>query len=473
MGTIDLNRWMAQIDDNRSLSAISIPGTHDSCATKMNGVPEGMARCQNHDINRQLREGIRFLDIRLRMKDGMLQVFHGDMSCHQTFGDLLAVCIYFLHCYPSETIVMLVNACKPEYDDFAEEFKVFVRQFSGLFYLGDIIPTLRDARGKIVVLKRFKKDVGLGIDLSVGWPQNTTGVMATSRGERVHVEDCYKGLYHDTHEKWDEVKSHLDQAKYGNRNELFITFNSVSQGSHTPYQYAWGLGKSINPQMNPTLIGYTEGSRGTRWGVVPVDYYNNEDEHIDLQIAQNLVESNFEKKKNYLILDLANIETSHPQRESSSDFYKVGSHIVARLHERDENGPTHCKYASFALPEEARRYGFTEIRYSELRRTNPPCIKESESDIRCEDGEVLFSRRHDNDENGPTYCGIMRLYALRVVDGCEEWIPCITVENESVSMKESSGEWAEKPSKSIVRRIHKGDENAFTTTHFAHIAIPL
>lgn len=285
---------MRDIDDAKSLCALSIPGTHDSGATAMNCVPAGWARCQNHNISIQLGDGIRFLDIRLKKVAGQLDVYHGAESCHQSFEDVLGVCTDFLTRCPTETILMLVNAAdSTNPGDFADEFAVFSK--SAVFLKTKRIPALGEARGKIVFLRRFQNYTGFGgIDFSKGWPNNAVGTFTTFDGDTVHIEDCFTGDYHDTHKKWDIVKEHLDLARHAESSDLYITYNSIAGGWHTPYQYAWGpKEKLVDPIMNQTLISYIKDSTNTRWGIVPVDYYKNEEGNIDERIIRHLVASNF------------------------------------------------------------------------------------------------------------------------------------------------------------------------------------
>jgi 1-phosphatidylinositol phosphodiesterase len=63
--------WMGDIPDNVLVTALSIPGTHDSGC--IDG-PMGLAKTQNLDLAEQLDSGIRFLDIRLAH-------YQDDLSC--------------------------------------------------------------------------------------------------------------------------------------------------------------------------------------------------------------------------------------------------------------------------------------------------------------------------------------------------------------------------------------------------------
>jgi len=77
-GAIPLSSWMVDIPDDVLVTALSIPGTHDSGC--IDG-PLGLAKTQNLDLAEQLNSGIRFLDIRLaRYQDDLL--VHHDVIIH-------------------------------------------------------------------------------------------------------------------------------------------------------------------------------------------------------------------------------------------------------------------------------------------------------------------------------------------------------------------------------------------------------
>src|SRR5574344_175926 len=68
----DRSDWMSGMDDETLLSDIVIPGSHDSGTVGMNW----MANTQNYTIAGQLRMGVRYLDLRVRNKDGKLVFYH-------------------------------------------------------------------------------------------------------------------------------------------------------------------------------------------------------------------------------------------------------------------------------------------------------------------------------------------------------------------------------------------------------------
>lgn len=109
--TVSLNAWMGAINDNTLLSALSIPGTHDSGA-RVEPIG-GTAKCQNLSISEQLEAGTRYLDIRCRHIGDAFAIHHGSIYQNLNFNDVVTACYNFLNAHPTETIIMSV---KEEYD---------------------------------------------------------------------------------------------------------------------------------------------------------------------------------------------------------------------------------------------------------------------------------------------------------------------------------------------------------------------
>lgn len=221
MGNLDLKQWMSGIDDERSLRDIVIPGTHDS-GTEKTGM--GVAHCQNYNIERQLNDGIRFLDIRVSNINGgndPLRVKHGIVNCLITFGDVLTWCKKIFKENNSETIIMLMDYCHDDLGKNIEEgFEKYLnnKNYKNLFYLGTTIPVLKDVRGKIVLFRRFEssKRDAMGIDLQEGWKDNDTFSLDVKREDGVVIEkfdisDEYKE--HDTNKKVKVVQDHLSKKR--------------------------------------------------------------------------------------------------------------------------------------------------------------------------------------------------------------------------------------------------------------------
>jgi hypothetical protein len=170
--------WMAAIPDQKKLSEITIPGTHDTCTS----TAFGMSKCQNLTLEEQLPVGIRFIDIRCRHFHDKFELHHGSDYLGLNFDYVLNKCRAFLKAHRRECIIMSV---KEEHDaagnkkTFEEVFDEYVQKDPDLWYLGNTIPALSpDVRGKIVLLRRFyiapnSDPTKHGIDLTA-WVDNAT-----------------------------------------------------------------------------------------------------------------------------------------------------------------------------------------------------------------------------------------------------------------------------------------------------------
>lgn len=179
-----MNDWMKNVPSDFLVSEINLPGTHDSCAQYIRF--RHISRCQNKNVFEQLKMGIRLLDIRVKYDGEALKVCHSFLHCKKArnkredllFKDVFEDCVTFLKENPSETILMIFKreAGKKEEETYDYFYNNFVRD-SAYFYTKNEIPSLGEARGKIVLLNRcganienpFYTDENTGINLS-GWP---------------------------------------------------------------------------------------------------------------------------------------------------------------------------------------------------------------------------------------------------------------------------------------------------------------
>lgn len=204
-----LGSWMSEFQDKTPLSALSIPGTHNS-PTYHTALPS--VRCQVVNVQEQLENGVRFLDIRLSpqypddpSKD-TLALVHGAfpvaLTGNRYFRDLVEVVKAFLVANPSETVLMSLKREGVIKATDAQLSKILRDHYitsSDLWYTEPRIPNLGEARSKIVLIRRFHMDpdlarnenggVGWGIDGS-SWPDNCQDGLCAS-GD-IRVQDFYE-----------------------------------------------------------------------------------------------------------------------------------------------------------------------------------------------------------------------------------------------------------------------------------------
>jgi hypothetical protein len=169
----DPAQWMSKVDTTKKLSELTIPGTHDTCATKTTSwaasTMSGSIVAQSNSITNQLTAGIRYLDIRAST-DG--KIYHGKFDIGQTFSGVLTECTTFLKKYPTEAIIMRIKNEKGD-SNFATWFTgTAIKGNESYFLLSTTIPTLANAKGKIWPLIEFD-----GYTASFPWTNNSAIVL--------------------------------------------------------------------------------------------------------------------------------------------------------------------------------------------------------------------------------------------------------------------------------------------------------
>lgn len=274
--------WMSFIQGERKLSSLSIPGTHDAGA-RYEPV-SGTAKTQNLTIAEQLNAGVRFLDVRCRFVDNNFAIHHGTVYQHLNFDDVLQSCKSFLQEHPSETIIMSV---KEEHTPsgnsmtFEERFIKYTDTYSGLFRLDTDIPSLQQARGKIVLLRRFGSVQALGIQAYNGWSDNTSFTIQNQKST-LQVQDAYQ--VSSNADKWNAINTLLNTSKNTDpaSGTLFLNFSSGYQ------KKLWVIPNipSVSNEINPKLLNYFNQQTTSHLGVIITDF-------IQADLAKSIFNTNF------------------------------------------------------------------------------------------------------------------------------------------------------------------------------------
>lgn len=185
----DYAKWMAALPPTLPLSALSIPGTHNS-HTYYRALPS--VRCQVHSVKVQLENGIRFLDIRVQpinatdtsKKD--LYLVHGVFPVSLTgtkyLEPVLDACYTFLEENKSETILISLKreGVGSSTDEHLAEIldKHYISPKRDRWHTDPKIPYLGNVRGKLVLVRRYEiqdasKSAKCGLD-ATEWPHNST-----------------------------------------------------------------------------------------------------------------------------------------------------------------------------------------------------------------------------------------------------------------------------------------------------------
>ncbi|GGT46270.1 phosphatidylinositol-specific phospholipase C [Streptomyces atratus] len=238
--------WMGAIPDATALRRLTIPGSHDSGARY--GGP--WTECQNTTIAEQLNSGLRFLDVRCRVTGDSFAIHHGASYQNLMFGDVLGACWDFLAAHPTETVLMRVKQEYSEESDatFRAIFDDYLdgRGWRPLFRIDPALPSLGEARGKVVLLA----DNG-------GLP----GVRYADSA-LFDIQDDYMA---EPFAKYPKIESQFRKAAQ-QPGKLYM--NYVSTAALMPPR--WNADR-LNPQVRSFLDG-SEAAGWTGLGIVPLDF---------------------------------------------------------------------------------------------------------------------------------------------------------------------------------------------------------
>ncbi|ORX64261.1 PLC-like phosphodiesterase [Anaeromyces robustus] len=193
--------WMSYINPDLKINQINLPGTHDTgtyniTKVKKNtnilsqlldfyiGLPKALlTQTQDLDITEQLKNGIRYFDIRLDLnkKTDLLYLTHNGVDCYDSknedylyFESVLKYCVDFLIEHPSETVILhlkIEHYAKEEADEiiagliesvipknYNEDSTyldyVYIPNNIDAYFTNKYMPNLGEVKGRIVFLSR-------------------------------------------------------------------------------------------------------------------------------------------------------------------------------------------------------------------------------------------------------------------------------------------------------------------------------
>lgn len=268
----DLNKWMARIPDDTPLGALSIPGTHNS-PTYHNAPPS--VRCQAVSPWEQLQNGVRFFDLRVQVPEPfnidsdklnlVHSVFPISLTGNKVFRELYDDVLKFLRENPSETLVMSLKREGSGKGTDEQLSHILKKHYTNpqQWFTQPRVPKLSEARGKIVLVRRFNNapelkgewgGKGWGIDAAT-WADNTPNSMCPS-GD-VCVQDFYQVEEAESiKKKIDYAREHLERSgtckidpKSDKKYPLYVNFLSASN--------FWKVGtwpEKVAAAINPEIV---------------------------------------------------------------------------------------------------------------------------------------------------------------------------------------------------------------------------
>ena len=293
------SNWMKDVSDDVRLSEMALPGTHDS-ATQYVHLPY-LAQCQALSLEDQLKSGYRYLDIRLKAEpDTKTMTFHhGPAACQKDRGlfaptmdlnDGLEQCYRFLVEHPTETVVFVVKQedSKLAPSDFQDILAQYINQKPEAWYIDTKIPTLGEARGKIVLMQRHKLDklykvagpALLWQDQRQTKPEEGKLPYEVTReigAPSVAVQDAFQ---YSVEDKWDAFEQSA-QAMSTQLADDMVKLNFLSTKGPTPVGHPFGYAKSLNPKLFDSSINFAH-----TWTIV---------DFATPDMAAKILKANFDK----------------------------------------------------------------------------------------------------------------------------------------------------------------------------------
>ena len=226
---LDNSDWMSRVSDDKLISELSIPGTHDTMAYNPDLKFLNITRTQTISLENQLNSGIRYLDIRLTYQNDRFDINHGAIYLGYNFTDVLETVEEFLSVNPSETIVMRLKQehSKSSLAEMKNLFDKYFEEYRDLFWTKDSSnspsnPSLAELRGKILVVSEVDS-----IDFSL-------------RFKDIILQDYFAlGTVSNITDKWDKVRNHLELSNQDYSNNIYMNHLSATGGA-MPYTVASG-----------------------------------------------------------------------------------------------------------------------------------------------------------------------------------------------------------------------------------------
>eukprot|EP01068_Selenidium_serpulae_P013818 Selendium_serpulae@DN6014_c0_g1_i1.p1 len=250
--------WMSQLPDDKKLSRMTIPGTHNTVSYTCEGMGNHWVWCQCFDIPQQLERGVRFMDIRCRFTEGKMHVYHGKYALGLDLLKVIEHVEKFLADHPKETVIMSLQHEMQEKDKQNENW---VADFIGYMEKNILsrpsmfreckVPKLGEVRGKITVI--------------VNYPCYPTHQLSWAEHFKVENTWAPDGI----EKKWEEVTKNLSAAsrEEAESTDWYLTFCSFSDNEF-PCNTAERMNNRLLPWMHERYGHFVKSGLG----IVVVDY---------------------------------------------------------------------------------------------------------------------------------------------------------------------------------------------------------
>lgn len=312
--------WMSKVPDTKRIVELSLPGTHDAAtwnysdATQQSLIrytgPIAEAkffRCQEHSLFHMLNRGVRVFDLRFALNPGndTIGFYHGRALLSPTtrMEDVFFGFYSWLDKHPTEAVLISLNiegGTGTQNTEFLQQhvYDILQSDLARSYWVqaNGTLGTLGEARGKLTLIQRFNYSLlplsssnRIGIRLgSEQWTDNGANIEIVynrEQNQRAYIEDYYEiGLPTgaSTEEvvqwKFNATTAHIENAMNSNPDQLYISFASGFLNSNEPPQtpIIMALGNGTDtPGMNQKLLPWLQERKGSRFGVIMLDFFDS------------------------------------------------------------------------------------------------------------------------------------------------------------------------------------------------------
>lgn len=309
--SISRSDWMGRLPDDAPLDDINIPASHDAAA--VNAYIHTPWACHHASITQQLLNGLRAFDVRIKVKEVAGEIAF--VTCHGSLKGVTNLNEFepldaaldrfssFLKSHPTEALVVTLKIDDNRLSDDRQE--EVLGELSGMLDRYPCmlrgrrdLPSLGEARGRVVLFSRIAGDARFGYVLE--WGSNTKGEFATdaggaqqgaSRDFPVYVQDHFQfgfDIRHPGQDKADLVKKTSQLAEASGR-AVFLNYASAC--------VLGAAGVYCHRHLLDWLGGETVGLRPKKLGWVFMDYESDcyyTDEYANVDLPGIIIASNFQ-----------------------------------------------------------------------------------------------------------------------------------------------------------------------------------
>ena len=283
---IDGRRWMAGIDDTRTVASLSIPGAHDAATGEGLIMTPGLGKTQELTLAELWDCGVRAFDLRPAVKDGELHIYHSLIRTKTSFSEALGIICDKLKEHPTEfAIVLLREESDSENGTERAQWPTTIGKI--INSLGEraaiFSPAMSvgDARGKIIFLSRNAYSGSKRGALIKGWshsPEGSLNGIITSCNDGATASLMVQDYYAPTSKEKQQIKEkavlHFLDLAAGTANDVW-TINFVSGYCNrwlgvTPFATTSGYKRNAE-ELHPVVIDALASKQGST-GIVMMDF---------------------------------------------------------------------------------------------------------------------------------------------------------------------------------------------------------